>query len=163
MIICMKNIILLIFVLLFSNYCFAQSKQIDSNSKLHVPINNTEESPDLQLTPPVVSNSDSVYRYAEEMPAPDFNLMQYFASNIHYPIDARDNGIQGRVMVQFIVKIDGTHSDYKIVSQRLGGGLEEEALHLISHMPKWKPGKMNGKPVKCYFTQPITFRVSGPR
>jgi protein TonB len=94
------------------------------------------------------------------MPEPPYNVMEYLGKNMRYPDAARENGIEGRVSVQFIVNEDGSITDVKIVgSKRLGGGCEEEAMRVISSMPKWKPGKQNGRPVKVYYTQPVSFRL----
>jgi TonB family protein len=101
-----------------------------------------------------------ILRYVEQMPKPDYDVMAYFGKNMHYPEAARENNIDGRVNVQFVVSEDGSISDVKIVgNKRLGAGLEEEAMRLVSGMPRWSPGKQNGRPVKVYFTQPITFRL----
>jgi protein TonB len=155
----MKNIALLISFLLFSEYCLAQSKQT-ANIQLQVPVNDIEEVHDPQLTSsPVASKADSIYRYAHEMPSPDFDLVKYLNTNMSYPVDALESHIQGRVNVEFVVNEDGSISNLKVVSEILGGGLEEEAIRLISGMPKWKPAQLNGKPVKAYFTFPITFRI----
>ncbi|OSZ82779.1 hypothetical protein CAP35_05820 [Chitinophagaceae bacterium IBVUCB1] len=105
--------------------------------------------------------TDTIYRYAEVMPEPPFNVNQYFIENLRYPPDARDKGIQGRVNVGFIVNTDGSLDSIMIVGDRIkyGASLEREAIRLIKGMPKWKPGRMNDKPVKVRYTQPFTWRI----
>jgi protein TonB len=102
-----------------------------------------------------------IFRYVEQMPefaGGDVNA--YIAKNIKYPQAAVQNGIEGRVVVQFVVSEDGSISDAKVVgNKRLGGGLEDEAIRVVRGMPNWRPGKQNGRPVKVYFTLPITFRL----
>jgi protein TonB len=69
---------------------------------------------------------------------------------------ARETHIEGRVTIKFVVNEDGSISNAKVV-RAIGGGCEEEALRVINSMPKWKPGKQNGKAVKVYFTLPVNF------
>ena len=89
---------------------------------------------------------------------PDFNISTYLQENLHYPDIARENNITGRVVVKFVVNEDGSASDPKVV-RSVGGGCDEEAQRFIAAMPNWKPGIQNGKPVKVYYTQPITFNL----
>ena len=101
-----------------------------------------------------------IFKFVEQMPESGYDWQAYVAKNVNYPNAARDNNIEGRVNVQFVVNEDGTISGAKVVgSKRYGGGLEDEAVRVVSSMPKWKPGKQNGRAVKVYFTLPITFRL----
>lgn len=75
-----------------------------------------------------------------------------------YPEIAKESNIQGRVTVKFVVNEEGNVSDI-IVVKGIGGGCDEEAVRVVKKMPKWKPGKQNGRPVKVYFSLPITFRL----
>lgn len=94
----------------------------------------------------------------EQMPVPSGDINEYLGKNIKYPEVARENNIQGKVLIQFIINEDGTLSDLKIV-RNIGGGCDEEALRVVAAMPKWKPGKQNGKNVKVQFTLPIYFKL----
>ncbi len=85
-------------------------------------------------------------------------LYRYLSDNIKYPSNARENGIDGTVYVGFVVGRDGTIRDIA-VKRGLGGGLNEEAVRVIQMMPKWNPGKQNGKAVSVAFTLPIKFRL----
>lgn len=96
-------------------------------------------------------------------PMPDFpggqaKLMKFIQHNLRYPPEARERNIQGSVLTQFIVKADGTLTDFQVI-RSLGGGCDEEALRVLQMMPKWIPGKQNGKPMDVYFKMPITFRL----
>lgn len=100
----------------------------------------------------------AIPKYVEQMPEPGYNVNEYLKKHLVYPMAAMETGIQGRVSVQFIVSEDGSISAAKIVGNKsYGGGLEQEALRVVSSMPKWKPGKQNGKAVKVYYTLPIHF------
>ncbi|WP_165836339.1 energy transducer TonB [Taibaiella soli] len=94
-----------------------------------------------------------------EFPGGSEKLQTYLATNIHYPDSARNANKEGRVIVRFEVMEDGSIVDAKVMSPYIGLGLEEEALRVVSSMPKWKPGKSGGKSVKVYYTLPIRFRL----
>jgi TonB family protein len=99
---------------------------------------------------------DSAYNN-DEMPSfPDIN--NYLSKNIHYPIEAREANVQGRVVVKFIVNEDGM-TDSVIVLKSVLPVLDREAVRIVKTMPRWKPGKHNGVPVKVYFTLPIIFTI----
>ncbi|MCE8990497.1 M56 family metallopeptidase [Bacteroides thetaiotaomicron] len=108
-------------------------------------------------------NDSVVFEVVEEMP--DFPggqsaLMEYLAKNIKYPATAHENGKQGRVIVMFVVKKDGSISDVKTV-RGVDPYLDKEAERVIAAMPNWKPGKQRGQAVNVRFTVPVTFRLSG--
>jgi len=94
----------------------------------------------------------------EQMPVLQYDLQKYLKENLRYPEEAIKNQIQGRVIVQFFVNVDGSISDCKI-ARGIGGGCDEEALRVVQKMPPWKPGKENGKPVKVYYTMPVVFKL----
>ena len=85
-------------------------------------------------------------------------LYKYLAENIHYPEQAKNDQIQGRVVISFVVEKDGGISDAKVV-KGIGGGCDEEALRVVNAMPKWTPGKMRGEVVRVNFNLPITFKL----
>ena len=100
-----------------------------------------------------------IYTIVGEMPSfpgGDQLLQEYLANNINYPQQARENGIEGRVFVNFIVEPNGSLSNIQI-TKSLGGGCDEEALRVVNTMPKWNPGKQNGKPVRVSYIMPIKF------
>lgn len=91
-----------------------------------------------------------------EFPGGEVALHQYLANNLIYPDIAIKNNIQGKVLVRFIIKEDGSISNATIV-RPLGYGLDEEALRLIQSMPEWKTGRVNGKIVPVPFQIPVKF------
>ena len=105
-----------------------------------------------------------VFEVVEEMP--DFPggmkaLMEYLSQNIKYPAEAHAKGIQGRVIVCFVVKKDGSIDNIKVV-RSVDPYLDKEAIRVITAMPKWKPGKQRGETVNVKFTVPVAFRLTGP-
>lgn len=132
---------------------------------------------------------DKIYDVVEQMPqfpGGDAELMQFIARNIKYPKEAQEKGVQGRVLVQFIVEKDGSLSNAKVLEnpkkssanmvvvnammpekerQDAEGhnagvqAMRDEALRVVNAMPKWTPGKQDGKPVRCNFVIPVTYRL----
>ena len=85
-------------------------------------------------------------------------LNQWLGSNIKYPVMAAENGIEGRVVVQFVVERDGSVSGVHVV-RGVDPSLDKEATRVVSAMPKWIPGKQNGSAVRVKYTVPVTFRL----
>ena len=105
---------------------------------------------------------DVVFKVVETMPEfPGGNsaLMKYLAEHIKYPVIAQENGVQGRVICQFVVEKDGKPSNVQVVRSSGDPSLDKEALRVINGMPKWKPGKQRGKPVRVTYTIPVNFRL----
>ncbi len=101
-----------------------------------------------------------VFQNVEEMPAfpgGEAKLMEYISTNINYPQRARKLGIQGRVFVGFVVEPDGSVSNVKLL-RGIDSDCDEEAMRVIKSLPKWKPGKQHGKPVRVYYQLPIFFK-----
>ena len=102
-----------------------------------------------------------VFEVVEEMPSfPGGNgaLMSYLASNIKHPVVAQENGVQGRVIVSFVVERDGSISDVR-VARSVDPSLDREAQRVVKSMPRWKPGKQNGSAVRVKYTVPVVFRL----
>ncbi len=95
----------------------------------------------------------------DQMPEFAGNMGDYLNKHLRYPDAAREQGIEGRVVIEFVVNEDGTVTSAR-VARSIGGGCDEEALRIVNSMPKWKPGKQNGMPVKVLFTLPIKFVLS---
>jgi protein TonB len=89
-------------------------------------------------------------------PGGEAELFGFLRKNINYPAIARDNGIQGKVFVTFVVDSEGKVRDAEIL-RGLGSGLDEEALRVVRMMPPWKPGKQNGRAVWVQYNLPINF------
>ena len=94
-----------------------------------------------------------------EYPGGMKELMKYLSMNIRYPKEAQDKGIQGRVVVQFVVNKDGSICDAKVVKP-VDPQLDAEALRVVNAMPNWTPGKDKGEPVRTRFTLPVSFRLA---
>ncbi|MBQ2200822.1 MAG: energy transducer TonB [Bacteroidaceae bacterium] len=116
-------------------------------------------------TGPVVveeaSDEGEIFQVVEQMP--EFPggmqaLMAYLSKNIKYPSVAQDNGIQGRVLVSFVVNKDGSIVDPEVIKS-VDAALDKEAMRVIKAMPKWNPGKQRGKPVRVKYTVPVLFRL----
>ena len=107
---------------------------------------------------PVEEEIFMVVEQMPEFPGGMAELMKFLSKNIKYPTIAQENGIQGRVIVQFVVNQDGSIVD-PVVMRSVDPYLDKEALRVISTMPKWKPGMQRGKAVRVKYTVPVTFRL----
>lgn len=108
-----------------------------------------------------VVEEEQIFQVVEEMPSfpgGDAECMRFLNKNIKYPTIAQENGIQGRVILQFVVNKDGSIVDVVVV-RSVDPYLDKEAVRVVNMMPKWKPGKQRGKPVRVKFTLPVTFRL----
>jgi protein TonB len=93
-----------------------------------------------------------------EFPGGTQALMKYLGESIKYPVIAQENGIQGRVICQFVVNKDGSIVDIEVV-RSVDPSLDKEAVRVIKSMPKWKSGLQRGKPVRVKYTLPVNFRL----
>jgi protein TonB len=101
-----------------------------------------------------------IMTFAEQMPEFNGNIGEYLGRNIQYPSVARENGIEGQVVLQFVVGKDGKIDPASIVVvKKVGWGLEDEAIRVVKNMPPWKAGKQNGNPVYVKCTLPIRFKL----
>ena len=94
-----------------------------------------------------------------EFPGGQQALFKYLSENVKYPVIAQENGIQGRVICQFLVNKDGSIVDVEVVRSGGDPSLDKEAVRVIKTMPKWKPGKQRGKPVRVKYTVPVNFKL----
>ena len=105
---------------------------------------------------------DDVFSIVEEMPTFNGgdvkNFSKYIGQNLKYPKDAEENGIQGRVFIEFIIDKDGNLTNAK-VKRGVDGLLDNEALRVVNSSPKWEPGKQKGQAVNVKFTMPIVFAL----
>ncbi|MEP7128126.1 MAG: TonB family protein [Chitinophagales bacterium] len=114
-----------------------------------------------QETQVVEEKKPEIFMYVEQMPefpGGQTELIKYLQKNLRYPAAARENGIEGKVVLQFVVDEGGRISDLQVVRD-IGGGCAEEAERVVRNMPPWKPGKQNGNAVKVYFKLPVTFKL----
>ncbi len=106
-------------------------------------------------------DEDKIFAIVEEQPEfPGGNraLYAYIHSNVRYPVLAQENGIQGRVFVKFVVDTDGSVSNVE-VTRGVDASLDKEALRVIKSLPKFKPGKQRGRPVRVFFNASINFQL----
>ena len=104
---------------------------------------------------------EQIFQVVEEMPefpGGQAECMKWLGKNMKYPQISQENGVQGRVIVQFVVNSDGSIVDAQVV-RGVDPYLDKEALRVIGLMPKWKPGKQRGKAVRVKFTLPVMFRL----
>lgn len=118
-----------------------------------------------EMKAPDRKENSEVFMTVEKMPVyPDGQaaMIDYLIKNIKYPEEAKKKGIQGKVLVSFVVEKDGSISEVKVVSG-IGSGCDEEAVRVVKGMPKWVPGEQKGKPVRVQFKLPIMFALSADK
>lgn len=129
----------------------------------------------VQFAPPTVTSENvrddkeenvadnSIYETVEQMPeypsGGTAGLMNFISKNLKYPTICQESGVQGRVVVSFVVNKDGSTTDFRII-RSVDKYLDKEALRVLNGMPKWKPGKQKGVPVRVRYTVPINFKLS---
>lgn len=105
---------------------------------------------------------EEIFTHVEQMPefpGGQTELMKYLYDRIKYPVIAQEQGIQGTVVLRFVVGKDGSVSDVQ-VQRSLDPSCDKEAVRVVKSMPKWVPGKQNGRPVLVYFTLPVRFKLA---
>lgn len=130
-------------------------------NELEEEVEETLENTPAEEIPENTLVEESVFDAVEQMP--EFpggrdQLNKYYESNLRYPKVAIENGIQGRVIVQFIVNTDGSISDATVI-RSVDPACDEEALRFINSMPHWTPGQTDGKNVRVRYILPVTFRL----
>ena len=124
-----------------------------------------QQAVEVKYTPVEVEEEEveeqQIFQVVEEMPEFPGGMaecMKFLSKNIKYPTISQENGVQGRVIVQFVVNTDGSIVE-PVVVRGVDPYLDKEALRVINAMPKWSPGKQRGKPVRVKYTVPVTFRL----
>ncbi|MCH4148467.1 MAG: energy transducer TonB [Prevotella sp.] len=110
---------------------------------------------------PTEEVSNKVFTVVEQMPSfPGGTgaLMSYLQSNVRYPTVAQENGVQGRVVVSFVVEKDGSITDVQ-VARSVDPSLDKEAVRVVNSMPRWQPGKQNGSAVRVKYNVPVNFKL----
>lgn len=110
----------------------------------------------------VRDDHDEIFRFVEippSFPGGEEALARYLGNHLRYPQLASETGVSGTVFVQFVVDYEGNVKDVKPVGARKGAGLEEEATRVIKAMPKWRPGKQNGRAVSVLYNIPVNFHL----
>lgn len=107
------------------------------------------------------TTEDNVFTVVEQMPmfpGGDSALMNYLCKTVKYPEVAAKNGVQGRVVVGFIIEPDGSITNVRIL-RGVDPSLDREAMRVVSEMPKWTPGVKDGKKVRVRYQEPVAFRL----
>ncbi|MGB4414706.1 MAG: energy transducer TonB [Paludibacter sp.] len=114
------------------------------------------------VSAPITEEEDQViFQVVEKMPSfpgGDAALFKFLSDNVKYPVIAQENGVQGRVICQFVVNRDGSIVDVEVV-RSVDPSLDKEAIRVIKSMPKWSPGQQRGKPVRVKYTLPVNFKL----
>ena len=108
--------------------------------------------------PEVENKVFDVVEVMPSFPGGQSALMQYLNSNIKYPVVAQENGVQGRVVVSFVVEKDGSITDVRVV-RSVDPSLDREATRVVKSMPHWIPGKQNGSAVRVKYNVPVSFKL----
>lgn len=112
--------------------------------------------------PPKHEEENKVFDIVEQQPmfpGGPSALMKFLSDNTKYPVVAQENGVQGRVTVQFVVEKDGSVSDVHVL-RGVDPSLDKEAVRVVKSMPKWTPGKQNGITVRVNYRVPVLFRLA---
>jgi protein TonB len=152
----------------------------DSNEDTEVPVNDNQQTmgetnqegqgegpggdaPPPPPPPPPPDPEPTVYQFVEEeadFPGGRAALLKYLGENIKYPQVAQELGLGGKCFVQFVVSAQGNISNVKVVRGVPDcDECDKEAVRVVKGMPKWKPGKIGGKPVNCSFNLPVVFKI----
>ena len=125
----------------------------------------TQQAVEVKYTPVEVEeeevDEEQIFQIVEEQaqyPGGMAECMKFLSKNIKYPTISQENGVQGRVIVQFVVNRDGSIVDAKVM-RGVDPYLDKEALRVVGLMPKWSPGKQRGKAVRSQFILPVMFRL----
>ncbi len=114
---------------------------------------------EVKMTAEKEIKEDPVFFIVEEMPefpGGEMALRRFIAESIKYPVIAQETGVEGKVYVNFVVGKDGSVSNARVI-RSVDPALDREALRVINSLPKWKPGKQQGEPVRVSFSVPISF------
>jgi len=111
----------------------------------------------------LVDTANVVYEVVEIQPSPPGGMAgwnKYLMENLRYPTNAQRKGIEGTVIVAFVVNTDGTTTDIQIL-RSVGGGCDEEVIRIVQGSPKWTPGMQRGTPVRTRMRLPLRFMLGG--
>lgn len=140
----------------------ATQDDLSTKTNVEVPTEEVEvevkdEGPKVIETP-VQAEIFTVVEEQPGYPGGEEARISFLQQNIKYPEEAKELGIQGKVFVTFVVEVDGSITDVRVL-RGIGGGCDEEAIRVVKSMPKWVPGKQRGVPVRVQFNLPIKFTL----
>ncbi|MCF8303384.1 MAG: energy transducer TonB [Bacteroidales bacterium] len=98
------------------------------------------------------------YQEPPSFPGGEMERIKFLQKHLNYPAEAREIGLEGTVYIYFVVEIDGSLTNIKVM-RSIGGGCDEEALRVVKKMPKWNPGTQRGRPVRVRYRLPIRFTL----
>jgi periplasmic protein TonB len=124
------------------------------------PVGKAEEAPPVVVEPVKEDEVFTILEQQAEFPDGQAALFKWLSQNIKYPAVARENNIQGKVILRFIVEKDGTVNGVTVL-RGANELLDKEAVRVVKEMPKWKAGKQRGNSVRSYFTLPVVFKLEG--
>jgi TonB family protein len=138
------------------------AQKFSANTENGVIIIVTKKHARLKIPGEVLSTDEKVYDVIEQMPlfpGGEKALLNYIAKNLKYPVEAQKKGIQGRVILRFVVASSGKTTRVEVM-RSLSPVLDKEAVRVVESLPDWTPGKQNGVNVNVYYTLPISFRLN---
>ena len=162
----MKSLLILIFIM-FSISIFAQvdtiKRKLPTRYRTDLPKKPESKkrrylSTPIETMPRYPGCEDIEGNDAVKKNCADKKMLEFIYENICYPDSARENGIEGTVVISFVVEKDGTISNHKII-RAIGGGCEEESMRVMRMFPKFISGELEGEPVRVQFNLPIRFRL----
>lgn len=143
-------------------------EEIDEEIEVDLDVEITEEVPppppkvtSVPPLPKLEEKEEAIFTITEqraEFPGGSKRMLKFLQQNLKYPAKARRMGIEGRVFVEVVIGKDGTIISLKVM-KGLGSGCDQEALRVVKKMPKWKPAKQRGRPVKQKIIIPVTFKL----
>lgn len=136
---------------IFCSVCFAQQANLDSIQN-YEPIYGTLPADSVKY---LIKKIDQL----PEFPGGQEGMLRYLTANVHYSSKARRKNIQGKVIITFVVDKKGSIVDPQ-VTRSVGREIDKEAMRVIKDMPQWKPGLINGKPVKVLYHLPVIFKLT---
>ena len=132
---------------------------LNNTQESATPISETFVHPHETTTQDTKEETQKAPNDKPEFPGGQQALFKYINDHIEYPASARKKGVQGCVICQFYVKMDGSIVDVKVVSSCGDPSMDKEAVRVIKSMPKWKPAKQKNKKVRFKYTIPVNFKL----
>ena len=135
-----------------------QDRAVQSTMQSPVAV---ERNAEAQVTNESNPQSETIYKSVEQMPmfpGGEAGLLRYLQENIQYPPEAAKNNVQGRVILQFVVDKTGQVGEVKIL-RSVSEELDAEAVRVVKTLPKFEPGRQDGKPVAVWYTLPVSFNI----
>ena len=141
---------------------------IEIDDEIEIEESEATDNTIIDVAPPILKQQEekvekdeiyiNVIEEPAEFPGGDKALLKFINSNVNYPTIAQENGIDGKVIIRFVVNEEGKATNAEVI-RSVDTNLDREALRVINILPKFKPGKQRGKAVKVYYVSTITFRL----